>query len=709
MFSILHPALFSAGVACVAIPIIIHLLRRKRKPVTWGAMRFLEQAYRKRKRILTIEQLILLALRCILILLLGAGVGGLMLGSASTSSQPIALTILLDNSISSALRSSDSTTSLDQSKAAAYAALDMLDPARGDRAALLTLAAPAAAHVLHPSTDLDSIRSLIESTTASDSAADIAGALDLINAQDTPEQATIESLLIASSFRSIDARSLPSEARSARFARVLARAPESAPHDNVGIAELAPSRSLRLNDTATTLPISVRVSLIRSGSLDQSRSSITLTNAENNEPIGSATHQWDQGESEASLIIAVRPDALTSLRAGSAAIRAEIDDDANPRDNSARTIISLRQTLRVGVIESLDSSQDQAVGSIRASRALRAALSPSPSSPIDLVVLDHARLSAQRLSSLDTLFVLTPGALDDQAWGLLANANRSGLVLIITPDVSAPTTPWISELDALGILAPPAPLVAAAHGSPRLLSEQLPEDSALDTLSSEYPALSRSVRIDRSIDLSSFTNSTPIALFEDGSSFAARVHSEQSDRAPIILLASALEFSWSDLPARPLFVPMMQELIRQSVGSSRVRPPLIAGQRSIDPASLIALSDSPDPSPRRAGLYASLDQDGAARSIIAINPDAQGARTTLADESTLSGQLTQLFQTDSIQWIDSDPASETPLRQANAASVPSFGFPGFLFLLASIVGVLELVLARVFSFREQSIQSGSNA
>lgn len=709
MFSILHPALFFAGIACVAIPIIIHLLRRKRKPVTWGAMRFLEQAYRKRKRILTIEQLILLALRCVLILLLGAGVGGLMLGAASTSSQPVALTIVLDNSISSALRLLDGTSSLDQSKAAALAALDELNPARGDRAALVTLSAPAVAPVLHPSTDLDSIRALIDSISPSESAADIAGAIDLVNAQDTPEQATLESLLLASSFRGMDSRSFPTESRSARFASVLARSPESTQRNNIGIVDLTPSRSLRLDDSGTTLPLSVRITLARAGSLEQSQTQLTLTNAENDERIGSATHQWAQGESDASMIVAVRPDALTTLRAGSAAIRVEIDDDANPRDNIARTIISLRQTLRVGVIESLDNANDQAVGSIRASRALRAALSPSASSPIDLVMLDHARLSAQRLASLDTLIVLTPEALDDQAWGLLVNANRSGLVLILTPSVSAPTTPWIAQLDALGVSPPPSPLIATSHENALLLSEQLPANSTLDTLSSEYPALSRSVRINRSIDLSLFSSATPISLFEDGSSFAARIHSEQSDRAPIILLASALEFSWTDLPARPLFVPMMQELIRQSVGRSRVRAPLIAGQRSIDPVALIALDESPEPSARRAGLYASLDEDGAARSIVAINPDAQGSRTTPITQSTLETQLTRMFQTESIQWIDADPARESALRPSNAASVPSFGFPGLLFLLASIVGVLELILARVFSFREQSIQSGSNA
>lgn len=63
--TLLHPILFGAGLACIAIPIVIHLLmRRRRKPVMWGAMRFLMEAYRKHKNRLRLEQILLLTTRC---------------------------------------------------------------------------------------------------------------------------------------------------------------------------------------------------------------------------------------------------------------------------------------------------------------------------------------------------------------------------------------------------------------------------------------------------------------------------------------------------------------------------------------------------------------------------------------------------------------------------------------------------------------------
>ena len=59
-----------AGLAATAIPIIIFLLwRQRRTPVPWAAMRFLLEAFRKHRRRLQVEQLLLLAVRCLIVAL----------------------------------------------------------------------------------------------------------------------------------------------------------------------------------------------------------------------------------------------------------------------------------------------------------------------------------------------------------------------------------------------------------------------------------------------------------------------------------------------------------------------------------------------------------------------------------------------------------------------------------------------------------------
>src|SRR5215213_10633741 len=66
------PAFALAGLALAAIPIIIHFLNRRRfKTITWAAMEFLLRAMRKNRRRLRFEQWVLLATRCLVVLLLG--------------------------------------------------------------------------------------------------------------------------------------------------------------------------------------------------------------------------------------------------------------------------------------------------------------------------------------------------------------------------------------------------------------------------------------------------------------------------------------------------------------------------------------------------------------------------------------------------------------------------------------------------------------
>ncbi|MCA9256050.1 MAG: BatA domain-containing protein, partial [Phycisphaerales bacterium] len=61
----------AAGAGAVASPILIHILSRRRyQRVRWAAMDFLLDAHRRNRRRVRLEQLILLALRCLIVLLL---------------------------------------------------------------------------------------------------------------------------------------------------------------------------------------------------------------------------------------------------------------------------------------------------------------------------------------------------------------------------------------------------------------------------------------------------------------------------------------------------------------------------------------------------------------------------------------------------------------------------------------------------------------
>src|SRR3954471_20973274 len=68
----LNPGYLAAAAALVSVPIIIHLINRMRfKRIRWAAMEFLLKAQKRNRRRLIIEQLLLLALRCLLVALTG--------------------------------------------------------------------------------------------------------------------------------------------------------------------------------------------------------------------------------------------------------------------------------------------------------------------------------------------------------------------------------------------------------------------------------------------------------------------------------------------------------------------------------------------------------------------------------------------------------------------------------------------------------------
>ncbi|MBI5364228.1 MAG: BatA domain-containing protein, partial [Planctomycetes bacterium] len=64
-----------AGLALASVPLIIHLLNRQRhKPMPWAAMRFVQAAWKKTRRRVELENLLLLLLRMAAVALLALAI-----------------------------------------------------------------------------------------------------------------------------------------------------------------------------------------------------------------------------------------------------------------------------------------------------------------------------------------------------------------------------------------------------------------------------------------------------------------------------------------------------------------------------------------------------------------------------------------------------------------------------------------------------------
>lgn len=104
--SFVTPALFYAGAAAVAAPILIHLFARRRfQRIRWAAMDFLRDAERRNRRRVRLEEWILLALRCLAVLFIALLVARPFLSptglaAAWGGSSRTERVILLDDSLS---------------------------------------------------------------------------------------------------------------------------------------------------------------------------------------------------------------------------------------------------------------------------------------------------------------------------------------------------------------------------------------------------------------------------------------------------------------------------------------------------------------------------------------------------------------------------------------------------------------------------------
>src|SRR5580704_9498374 len=115
------------GIGAIAAPIIIHMFMNRRiKPVVWAAMRFLQASVQKNQKRMNLEDLLLLALRCLIFILLALALARPIFkgpkGSTLVKGSETAV-LLIDNSYSMGQNDGGSTR-FDQARDVAERILD---------------------------------------------------------------------------------------------------------------------------------------------------------------------------------------------------------------------------------------------------------------------------------------------------------------------------------------------------------------------------------------------------------------------------------------------------------------------------------------------------------------------------------------------------------------------------------------------------------
>ncbi len=764
----LHPGLLLAGVLAVSIPIIIHLLfRQRRKPVRWAAMRFLIEAYRKRRRRLKIEHLILLAVRCLVIACLAFALGRPLLDAAGLlGSSGRDVYVLIDNGVASSLRTTNGETALDAHKRTAKDMLEALNS--GDRAGLIALGGPADPIVLPASSDIGAVTRLINGLEATDGATDLQGALGALAAHleslegDEDPRPTVGLLL--SEFRTGSAditKPLISTLSGLEGVRLLALQPDATSAGNVQIVGIEPLRSVVLTGAGRAAEdVSVRVRLARTGSAvgEAGVTSVRLRALDPNEldapgaDDSRASVRWTPGQSDASVTMSVRLDRAGEAGVGASVLVGSIDRDALEADNSLRTPVRITDALEVGIVGTRRFSGGTSVAQRSAADWLRPALAPTESTPVRITDLEPGALDAPTLAGLDALFVAQPDLVPEESWATLRTFADDGGMVVVTPPSEATVHLWTDPfLRAFGLdwtfgrEAIDAPADAVFTIQPDA-NDGAGSGGVLTLLADELEPLVRPVGVFRTLapDLGASTGTTRVLSLDNGEPWlvATRpgsgirgetganvpsgtpVDNQGSGRGVLFYLASAPTLTWTDLPARPLMVPLAQELVRQGVGSSSAGQAPIAGSPIAAPGgatSITLLSSGSEArtidvdssglvrSPiRKAGVWIARDRAGRDEGVIAVNADTNGARTGVYDPEALLAWIGGVFgpaegASEAVTWLD--PAEPAGALESGERGSP-FSMP--LLLMALLFAIVETLLARWFAhaWREPGLSRG---
>jgi len=664
---VLNPALLALGLACVAIPILVHLLRRRHRPVEWGAMRFLEQAYRKRRRRVTLEQLLLLLTRCALVTAIAIGVGSLLIGSGRGA--PVSLVIAIDDSIH-AQDQIDGEPVFEIARRRADAALAALDPARGDRAALVTLGAPARALATPETSDIGFVRQALARLSPTDAARDPQGAARLITQLDRSASGAPRTLAIVTGGRGWSPGAWDG-------------APEGVDRvliDVIGDAQSAPPNAAITGATSLTplltgeasMTHAVRVTVERDDAARSHTMRVRLFDHDENEQLGAATLAMGTGERTRSVAVSFAPPARVR---GALVLRAQIEHDGgdrNPADDARLLGLASRDTIRVGVIDTYTRGTDEG---IRPSRWVRAALDASEDL-IEPIAIDAGAAATRLDPRLDALVVLTPGALSDDAWDRVLGLRDAGASVIVTPDRSGASETFAARVASLIPGIDPDALVRVRElDAPARIVTQGAEHDLIAGIRAELPALAAPVRIDRIAQIPDPPEGSVVLATSAGAALvvAGPAPDAPGDPGRGVVLAAALDEAWTDLPARPLFVALMHEILRRGVGAS-IAPRTVAAGASDEERTLGARRD-----------------DG---TLTIINPDA---RDTARPSSAFVEPGAALGAGEPV-------AKDAPIDpRAGLGERSPLGPAPFVIALA--LAVIEFVLARRCSFKGIRVRS----
>ncbi len=604
-----HPTIAGIALLTGLIPVLIHLLNRRRfRRIPWAAMGFLLAANRRSAKRVRLEQLLLMLARIAVVVLLGLAVARPYVPASAVlpgSSSRVHRIVLVDNSLSMNAQGANGRIRFTAAQQCATRLVDSFPPA--DSVSLVTLAAPAEAVIAHAAHDRRFVRESLAAIRPTQRATDTVGALtaarDILKTSDAA--AGNRAIYLISDFpKDVWESDTPQNPTAAvRATRQLADAlldpssdlnlirVDAGSGENIGVTRLTPESPL----IGVYVPVRIAVevanfgdSTVRNASLQVRRDGQTIRR-----------EQLPRVEPGASVVSSVSTEFAA---AGTHAIEAKVTSATQNvlEDDDARYVsLEVRESAPVLLVDGRPGVKllDGQAGFLATALAPNktAALSrpmaaaEGRSGTINLVspkVITESELEGEALPAYDVVALCNVGRLSAQQWNQLERftAAGGGLFVILGDLVSADHYNRYGYADGAGLLpgkiGRSIDLTSMAAGA-----TELKLDRQVHPIVAEFAAHPTSglflARVEHYVPIELDPNRAEVVLRYGND--APALLASTFGKGRLLLWTTTANMDWTNFPAKGDYVAVMLNAVSYLIRPHGEHRNVLVGQSVVEP------------------------------------------------------------------------------------------------------------------------------
>ena len=689
-------AVFLAGIAAAALPILIHLFSRRRaRRVEWSSNRFLRELNRQRIRRVKLRQLLLLLVRALAIVLFAVAMGRPALTGVLRAGgrAPSTTCLVLDTSYSmAAALHGEPAFSIARQRA-----IDVVDLlGAGDEAHLITVSDRAESFTPYAVQDLGLIRERLSSLEPSFRAGEMREGLvlaaRLLRASNNlnREMYVISDLQQTAWTGAVDSVTTGLDLPRGTAVCVLGLGEERI--ENLAIDDARADRD-RIGGRGTMVEVVV------SNHTDRDHKGIPVTAFVGEKRVGDVFADVPAGGSAR-----VRID----LGAGPWPEewgRVAIPEDALTVDDARYFLLGEQRATPVGVVADRAASAGGEEPFGRAAEFVRLALEPAAGEGTFAVrLIDAAALGSFDLTDLRVVVLAGPTRVESDGVERLKTFVRDGGGLLIIPGERTDLRLYNDRL-----LPPFLPIklvgvvqAGEAKGAAFRLTPVVPGHRIFVGFRASPGERLTHARFEKVVKvvpgearvLAQFRSDLPAIVENDG----------------VVFFASSVDREWNDLPTSGAFVPLLHQTVGylarsgaesgQSLAGARIErlipaPPVPARYRCLGPDGseipVEAIERGPSILLRTVevdipGIYRLVDESGGEVGVAAVNPDTRESDLARAEQA----EIERLFGGQGYSYLNGDREVKTHVRQIRQGR--ELWRP--ILLIALCLVVLEVFLSR---------------